>query len=95
MYALLPRGDQSRGPRSQEPAPVGVPHDAVHEVVVHEAEAGDRGPEVQVDNVLASHALEVLGVAHPRQRVHHLVVPRQLVVVPARVCHTVRASGPQ
>ena len=64
-------------------APVGVADDAVHEVVVQEAEARDGRLHVEVDGVLARHAPQVLAVAHPRQRRYHLAVPRHLDVVPA------------
>lgn len=69
-------------------APVGVAHDAVHEVVVQEAETRDGRLHVEVDGVLARHAPQVLAVAHPGQRRDHLAVPRHLDVEPAAQCAT-------
>ena len=68
---------------SKGPVPVGIAHDAVHEVVVHEAEARDRWSQVQVNHVLPRNAAQILGVAHPGEGVDDLVVPRQLVAIPA------------
>ena len=64
-------------------APVTVAHDAVHEVVVEQAELGDGGLQVQVDGVLRGHAPQVLRMAHPGQRRHDLAVARHAQVVPA------------
>ena len=75
--------------------PVGVAHDAVHEVVVQEAEARDGGLHVEVDGVLPRHAPQVLAVAHPGQRRYHLAVPRHLDVEPAaqhRLSHSLRCK---
>ena len=33
-------------------SPVGIPDDAVHEVKVHEAEAGDRRAQVKINHIL-------------------------------------------
>ncbi len=64
--------------------PCRVADDAVHEVVVQQAEVGHRGAQVEVDDVLLRDAAQVLHVAHPRQRVGQLRVAGQLVVVPAK-----------
>ena len=56
-------------------------------MVVHEAEAGDGGPQIQVYHMLPCHPPQVLGVAHPRQRIHYLIVPWQLVSVPTSAMH--------
>jgi len=65
-------------------APVGVAHDALHEVVVHEPEARDGRAQVEIDGVLGRHAPQVLGVAHPGQRADDLLVARHADVEPAR-----------
>ena len=64
--------------------PVGISHYAVHEVVVHEPEAGDRWAQVQVYHMLPGHPPQVLGMAHPCQGVNDLIVTRQFVAIPAR-----------
>mmetsp|Transcript_35824 Transcript_35824/g.101383 ORF Transcript_35824/g.101383 Transcript_35824/m.101383 type:complete len:291 (-) Transcript_35824:2287-3159(-) len=54
---------------------VGVAHDAVHHAVVHQLVVLDaRGAQVEVDVALVTHAVDVLGVAHPCQGVDELVV---------------------
>ena len=45
---------------------------------VHQPELADGRLQVQVDDMLSAHALQVLCVAHPGQRVQDLLVPRQL-----------------
>ena len=50
---------------------------------VHEAELADRRLQVEVDDVLPAHPLQVLAVTHPCQVVDNLLVPRNLEAVPA------------
>ena len=67
-----------------EAPPVGVPHKALHQVEVHQPELADGRLQVQVDDMLSAHTLQVLCVAHPGQRVQDLLVPRQLEAKSAR-----------
>lgn len=64
--------------------PVGFAHDAVHQMVVKQAEAGDRRLHVQVYGVFPRHPPQVLAVAHPCQRVHNLIVAGHLDVEPVQ-----------
>lgn len=59
-------------------SPVGISHNAVHEVVVHQAEARDWGSQVQVNDILLTHSPQGLAVTHPCQGIHYLLVARQL-----------------
>lgn len=65
-------------------SPVGIPDDAVHEVVVHEAEARDWRPQVEVNDVLLAYSPQRLAVTHPCQGIHYLLIPWQLDAKPVR-----------
>ena len=47
-------------------------------VEVHEAEFTDRRLQVEIDDMLPAHPLQVLAVTHPRQVVDNLLVPWNL-----------------
>jgi len=78
--SLGPRPSSNRGGG----APVGVPHQALQVVEVHEAELAHWGLQVQVDHMLPADSLQVLAVGHPAEVVDDLLVARDLESVPVR-----------